>query len=108
MTSRLTKGIDPAHAPKIVEGKSEKLPQPSAPDDPVLHQQARPIYPPLLVMRINSLIFVSAMKWTAGLAAPGGPWWSGELLMKFDQFRNFDLEHGFAAVVSAKDAELSL
>ena len=75
MTSCLTNGIDPAHAPKMVTGKNEKLPQPSAPDDPVLHQQARPIYPPLLVMRMNSLIFVNAMGWVAGLAAPGVPWW---------------------------------
>jgi hypothetical protein len=31
----------------------------------------------------------------------------GKLLMKFDQFCNLDLEHGFATVVSAEDAELS-
>jgi len=39
-----------------------------------------------------------------GLPAGRG---SAELPTKFDQFHNFDLEHGFAAVVSAKHAGLS-
>jgi hypothetical protein len=32
---------------------------------------------------------------------------SAEPLTKLDQFRNFNLEHGFGAAVSAKDAKLS-